>query len=187
MKSLLVNSSTDRRCLFRYSTLREKIEGSISDPPPKPTTLSSTHDTQVYFKDIEPYCSSVGKEQGDKGANCSTDNIIPYSLRSPLALPNPKSLLVLWRSPLRGDAIGSVADRAGSPSMWSPMRLTDAEPVTTTGATNIRDSSQRTTDRASLDEGGGEDVRRLEKARCEGEFAGPIPVGAFNDSRKTQS
>ena len=54
LKPPLVNLSTNRWYLSRYF---------ISDPPPIPTTLLSvTHDTQVYFKNIEPYYSGVGKE-----------------------------------------------------------------------------------------------------------------------------
>lgn len=140
----------------------------ISDPPPIPTTLlSATHNTQVYFKNIEPHHSDVEKEQRDKGVNYSADNIIPYSLRSPLASLNPEPPLVSWQSLLQEDAVGSVADRAGSPSMWSPTHLTEAEPVTATGATNVRDSSKRTADCAGLNKGG-EGVHRLEKARRTG-------------------
>lgn len=104
--------------------------------------------------------------------NCSTDNIIPYSLRSPLASPNPEPPLVSWQSLPQEDAVRSVADRAGSPSMWSPTHLTEAEPVTATGATSFRASSKRTADSAGLNEGG-EDVHRLEEARRAGQFAGP--------------
>ena len=56
--------------------------------------------------------------------------------------------------------------------MWSPTRLTEVEPVTATGATNVRDSSKRTADSAGLNEGG-EGVYRLEKARRAGQFASP--------------
>ena len=164
LKPPLINVSTDRWCLSRYS---------ISNPPLIPTTLlSSTHDTQVYFKNIEPYYSGVGKEQRGKGVNCSTDNIILYSLQLPLASPSPEPSLVSWQSPLRGDTVGSVADRAGSPLMWSPTHLTEVKPVTATGATNVRDSSKRTADSAGLNEGE-EDVYRLKKARHTGQFASP--------------
>lgn len=114
----------------------------------------------------------MGKEQSGKGVNCSIDNIISYSLRSPLASPNPELSLVSWQSPLREDAVGSVADRAGSPSMWSPTRLMEAEPVTATSATNVRDSFKGTADITGLNEGW-EDMHRLEKARRTGQFAGP--------------
>ena len=56
--------------------------------------------------------------------------------------------------------------------MWSPTRLMEAEPVTATGVTNIRDSSKRTADNAGLNEDG-EGIHRLEKARRTGQFAGP--------------
>jgi len=38
---------------------------------------------------MEPHHSGEGEEKGDKGASCSTDNIIPYSLRSPIAMWSP--------------------------------------------------------------------------------------------------
>jgi len=60
--------------------------------------------------------------------------------------------------------------------MWSPTHFTDAEPETTTGATDIRDSSKRTADSAGLNEGG-EGVHRLEKARRAGQWAGPSSRG----------
>ncbi|MCJ1455415.1 hypothetical protein MMC28_005770 [Mycoblastus sanguinarius] len=158
--------------------LREKTEDSISDPPPLPITLlSSTHDTQIYFKNIEPHHSGGGTEKGDKGASGSTDNTIPYSLPSPLASPNPEPPLVSWRSPLREDAVGSAADQTGSPWMWSPTRPPDAESMTVRGATGIRDSSKRTVDRAGLNEGG-EGVYRLEKARR----TDPIVIDEMDDT-----
>jgi len=142
LETPLADSHTDRWRLLRCFILYEKTEDSISDPPPLPDTpLSLTHDTQTCFKNTEPHHSGGGKQQGDKGASCSTDNIIPHSLRSPVA-------------------------------MWSLTHFTDAEPETTTGATDIRDSSKRTADSAGLNEGG-EGVHRLEKARRAGQCAGP--------------
>ena len=55
--------------------------------------LSSTHDIQTCFKNIEPHHPGWGEEKGDKGASCSTDNIIPCSLQSPIALPTPEPSL----------------------------------------------------------------------------------------------
>ena len=60
--------------------------------------------------------------------------------------------------------------------MWSPTHFTDAEPETTTGATDIRDSSKRKAGSAGLDEGG-ESGHRLEKVRRAGQCAGPSPCG----------
>ena len=169
MEPPLADLITNRQRLSRCSILREKIEGPIYDPPLPPTTLlSSTYDTEISFKIIEPRHSYRGEEKGDKGAYCSIDNIIPYSLRSPIASPNPEPPLVSWRSPLREDAVGSVADPAGSAWMWSPTNPTDVEPATAIDATDIRRSSKRTADSAGLDEGG-EGVQRLEKARRAGQ------------------
>ncbi len=56
----------------------------------------------------------------------------------------------------------------------SPTLSTDAE--TTTGATDIRDSSKRKPGSAGLDEGG-ESGHRLEKVRRAGQYAGPSPYG----------
>ncbi|KAF6238790.1 hypothetical protein HO173_003297 [Letharia columbiana] len=140
------------------SILREKTEDPVSGPPPPlPTTLSSsTYITGISFKNIEPCHSCGGEEKGDKGASYSTDNIIPYSLRSPIASPNPDSSL--WRSPLQEDAVGSAVDPAGSSWMWS---ATDVEPVTAMDATDIQGSSKRTADSAGLNDGGG--VQRVEE------------------------
>ena len=63
---------------------------------------------------------------------------------------------------------------AGSPWMWSPTRSTDAESMTATGPTGVRDSSKRTADGAGLNEGG-KGVHRLEKARRAGQCTGPSP------------
>jgi len=146
LETPLADSHTDRWRLPRCSILYEKTEDSISDPPPIPDNpLSLTRDTQTCFKNTKPHHSGGGKEKGDKGASCSTDHIIPYSLRSPVA-------------------------------MWSPTHSTDAEPETTTGATDIRDSSKRRAGIAGLDEGG-ESGHRLEKVRRAGQCAGPIPCG----------
>lgn len=178
MKSSLTDPSTDRWCFSRRSTFREKTEDSISDPPPPLpiTLLSSTQDTQIYFKTLEPHHSGKRKKKENKGASCSTDNIIPYSLQSPLMPPIPELPLVSWRSLLRKDVVGSMPDQVGSPWMWSRTRPTDAEPVKAMGATDIRDSSKRTADTAGLNEGG-ECVHRLEKARRAGQCAGPCPYG----------
>ena len=155
------------------STRRQKILYSIlllllilSSP--------SIHDTHTCFKNIKPRPSGRGKEKGYKGASCSTDSIIPNSPRSPIALPTSEPPLVSWRSPLREDAVGPTADLAGSPWIWSPTRPTDAEPMTVMEDSNIRDSSKRTADSASLDEGG-EGVRRSEKAQRAGQRASPYP------------
>ena len=60
---------------------------TVPNPPPLPDTpLSLTHDTQACFKNTEPHQSGGVKEKKDKGASCSTDNIIPHSLRSPIAM-----------------------------------------------------------------------------------------------------
>ncbi len=146
LETPLGDSHTDRWRLPRCSILYEKTEDSIFDPPPLPDNpLSLTRDTQTCFKNTEPHHPGGGKEKGDKGASCSTDNIIPYSLRSPVA-------------------------------KWSPTHLTDAEPKTTTGATDIRDSSKRKAGSAGLNKGG-EGVHRLEKARRTGQCAAPSPYG----------
>jgi len=142
LETPLADPIADRWRLPRRSILHEKTEDSISDPPPRPDTLLSlVHDTQTCFKNTEPHHSGGGKQQGDKGASCSTDNIIPHSLRSPVA-------------------------------MWSPTHFTDAEPETTAGATDIRNSFKRTADSACLNEDR-EGVHRLEKARRAGQCAGP--------------
>lgn len=69
--------------------------------------------------------------------------------------------------------LGPAADEVGSTWIWSPTRLTDAEPVT--GATDIRGFSKRTA-AAGLNEGG-EGGHRLEKARFAGQCTGLIPCG----------
>jgi len=174
LETPLADSHTDRWRLSRCSILHEKTEDSISDPPPPllDTLLSSTHDTQTCFKNIEPYHPFGDEEQGDKGASCSTDDIIQYSLRSPIALLTPEPSMTSCRSPLREDPVGIAAGQASSPWMWSSTDPTDAEPVTAIGATDIRDSSKRTADSAGLNEGG-EDEHRLEKARRAGQCTDP--------------
>ena len=167
----LADLSTNRQRLSRCSILREKIEDPIYNPLLPPTTLlSSTYDTEISFKIIEPRHSYGRKEKGDKEAYCSIDNIIPYSLRSPIASPNPELPLVSWRSPLREDAVGSMVDPAGSAWMWSPTSPTDVVPATAMDATGIRRSSKRTADSADLNESG-EDVQRLEKTRRADQYA----------------
>ncbi len=146
LETPLADSHTDRWRLPRCFILYEKTEDSIFDPPPLPDSpLSLTRDTKTCFKDTRPHHSGGGKERGDKGASCSTDNIIPYSLRSPIA-------------------------------MWSPTHFTNAEPDTTTGATDIRGSSKRTAVTAGLNDGS-ESVHPLEKARRAGQCAAPSPCG----------
>ena len=171
MKSPLADPSTDRWRPSRRSILREKTKDPISHPSPSlcNTLLSSTHDTQTCFKNIEPYHPDGREEQENKEASCNTGVIIPNSLRSPIALPTPKRSLGSWWSPLREDATEIAADQADSP--WSPTSSTDAEPVTTIGAIDIRDSSKRTADSAGLNESG-ESTHRLEKIRCAGECVG---------------
>jgi len=146
LETPLADSLTDRWRLPRCFILYEKTENSISDPPPLPDTpLSLTHDTQTCFNTTEPHHSGEGKEKGDKGTSYSTDNIIPYTLRSPIATV-------------------------------SPIYFTDAAPETTTGATDIRNSSKRKAGSAGLD-GGGKSGHRLEKFRRAGQCAGPSPCG----------
>ncbi len=143
-RSLILILTTDRWGLPRCSILYKKTEDSISDPPPLPDTpLSLTHDTQTCFKNTEPHQSGGVKEKKGEGASYSTDNIIPHSLRSPIA-------------------------------RLRPTHFTDAEHETTTGATNIRDSSKRKADSAGLDEDG-EGMHRLEKVRYTGQCAAPSP------------
>ena len=138
------------------------------------TLLSSKYDTEITFKNIEPPHSCGEKEKEDKGTSCSTDNIIPYSLRSLIASSNPE--LSLWRSRLREEAVESLADPAGSSWMWSPTIPIDGERVTAIDPTDIRGSFKRTANNAGLREGG-EGVYRLEKARCEGQYAGTSLCG----------
>ena len=90
--------------------------------------------------------------------------------------PNPKPALISWRSPLREDAVGLVADPAGSLWIWSPATYTDVEPVIAIDATDTRGFSKRTADNAGLNEGR-EDLYRLEKGRGEGQCAGTYPYG----------
>ena len=163
----------DRWRPSRRFILRRMTEDSIFHPSPSlyDTLLSSTHDTQTCFKDIEPHHPNGREEQGNKEASCSTSVIIPNSLRSPTALPTPEPSLSSWRSPLREDAAGIAAGQADSPWTWSPTGSTDAEPVTAIDATDIRDSSKRTADKAGLNDGG-ESTHRLEKVRCAGECVG---------------
>jgi len=107
--------------------------------------------TQACFKNIEPHYprgreGGTGGEKRDKGASCSTDDTILYSLRSSIAMLKPNRYLV--RGDLREDAVGIAACQAGSSWIWCPTDPTDAEPVTAIGATDIRDSSMRTGDSA---------------------------------------
>ncbi len=135
-----------------------------------------TDDTQAYFKNIEPHHPERGGGERDKGASCSTDDTIPYSLRSPIAMLKSGPSLISWRSPLREDAVGIATCQAGSSWMWSPTRPTNAELVTAMGATDIRGSSTPTADSAGLNEGR-EGGRRLETAWCTGHCAGPNLYG----------
>jgi len=178
LKFPLTDPSTDRWRLSRRFILREKTEDPISDPSPSllDTFLSSTHDTQTCFENIEPHHPGGREEKGNKEASCSTNVIMPNSLRSPIALPTPESSLGSWRSPLREDAAGIAAGQTGSPWMWSPTGPKDAELVTAISATEIQDSSKRTADSAGLNEGG-EGGHRLEKARRAGQCAGPSRCG----------
>jgi len=91
LETSLADSPTDRRRLSRCFILYEKTENSISDPPPPlpDTPLSLAHDTQTCFNTTEPHHSGNGKEKGDKGTSYSTDNIIPHTLRSPIATVSP--------------------------------------------------------------------------------------------------
>ena len=129
------------------------------------TLLSSKYDTEITFKNIEPSHSCGEKEKEGKGTSYSIDNIIPYSLRSLIASPNPE--LSLWRSPLREEAVELLAGPAGSLWMWSLTIPIDDEPVIATNPTDIRGSFKRIANNVGLYEGG-EGVYRLEKARCEG-------------------
>ena len=144
LETPLADSLTDRWRLPRCSILYEKTEDSISDPPPLPDTpLSLIYDTQTCFSNTEPYQSGGVREKKAKGASYSTDDIIPHSLRSPIAI-------------------------------LSSIYSTDAEPETTTGATDIRDTSKRKAGSAGLDEGG-ESGHRLEKFRRTSQCAAPSP------------
>ncbi|KAK3169258.1 hypothetical protein OEA41_008641 [Lepraria neglecta] len=127
-------------------------EGSTKKRHPSAVKGSLRRSVAAVCHLSEMKLSAVKDHNGDtenddtSATSCSTDNIIPYSLRSPIA-------------------------------MWSPTHFTDAEPETTTGATDIRDYSKRTADRARLNEGG-EGVHRLEKARC----ADPIMIDETDDN-----
>jgi len=91
LKTPLADSPIDRRRLSRCFILYEKIENFISDSPSPllDTPLSLTHDTQTCFNTTEPYHSGKGKEKGGKGTSYSTHNIIPHTLRSPIATVSP--------------------------------------------------------------------------------------------------
>jgi len=91
LETPLADSSTNRRRLSRCLILYEKTENSISDPPSSLSdiSLSLTHDTQICFNTIEPHHFDKRKEKGDKETSYSTDNIIPHTLRSPIATVSP--------------------------------------------------------------------------------------------------
>ena len=77
------------------------------------TLLSWTYDSEIGLRNIEPRHSYSRKEKRDKGGSYSTDDVILYSLRSPITLLNPKPPLISWRSPLREATVESVTDPTG--------------------------------------------------------------------------
>jgi len=121
-------------------------------------------------------------------AAASTPEATPRLLMSKLGSNAPSALhRLLWQAQKLGTTLetplaDSHTDRWRLPrcsilykkteDSISDPPPTDAEPETTTGATDIRDSSKRTADSAGLNEGG-EGVHRLEKARRAGQCAGP--------------
>ena len=115
---------------------------------------------------------------------CSTDNVIPYSLRSPFMPPVPEPLLASSQSPLHEDAVGSAADQDGLPWMWSSNHPMEAEPVTAIGAGGSRDSSKRTADTTGEC---GEGVHKLRKVWRTGKFAGCSHCRRRLMTRKTRS
>ncbi len=85
---------------------------------------------------------------------CITDNILPYSLRTPKALRAPEPPpLVSGQSSLRDDVARPTADQTTSSWIWSATLLAATEPVTATGATDNLHSFKRTADTADLNKG----------------------------------
>lgn len=76
----------------------------------------------------------------------------------------------------REDDVVLTADQANFPWVWSPIRPTDAEPMSNTSAFDIRDSSKCTADSAGLDKGG-ENKHRLKNAWREGQCKDPGSCG----------
>ena len=85
-ETLLTDFNINRYCLLKYCILYEKTENSIFDSPSlSDYTLLLMCDTQTCFKNTKPHHLG-GKEKKGQEVSCSTDNIIPHSLQSPIRM-----------------------------------------------------------------------------------------------------